>query len=124
MATVIDFADALNEMKEGQELIELVSEISAILGKKYVTLDTNTRSENYDEYMDKGPRTVFDWGNGVELVFEPDCEDSVTMKIYLLESKWGEDKRPFDLNLKFNKLSRIYGVNGSQIGSGIILSES
>ena len=105
-----------DELIRSTEHYDLISKAKIEL-RNYLTLVK-------DEYMDKGPRTVFDWGNGVELVFEPDCEDSVTMKIYLLESKWGEDKRPFDLNLKFNKLSRIYGVNGSQIGSGIILSEN
>ena len=120
MGVVIDFADALNEMNEGQHLMELVSEVSAILGRKYDTLDTNTRSEHYDDWMDKGPRTEVGWNNGVSLVFEPEAPDKVTMKIYLEERTWGEGRRPVDLDRQYNRLARIYGVNGGRIASGVV----
>ena len=120
MGVVIDFADALNEMNEGQHLMELVSEVSAILGRKYDTLDTNTRSEHYDDWMDKGPRTEVGWNNGVSLVFEPEATDKVTMKIYLEERTWGEGRRPVDLERQYNRLARIYGVNGGRIASGVV----
>ena len=120
MGVVIDFADALNEMNEGQHLMELVSEVSAILGRKYDTLDTNTRSEHYDDWMDKGPRTEVGWNNGVSLVFEPEATDKVTMKIYLEERTWGEGRRPVDLYRQYNRLARIYGVNGGRIASGVV----
>ena len=120
MGVVIDFADALNEMNEGQHLMELVSEVSAILGRKYDTLDTNTRSEHYDDWMDKGPRTEVGWNNGVSLVFEPEATDKVTMKIYLEERTWGEGRRPVDLDRQYNRLARIYGVNGVRIASGVV----
>lgn len=120
MGVVIDFADALNEMNEGQHLMELVSEVSAILGRKYDTLDTNTRSEHYDDWMDKGPRTEVGWNNGVSLVFEPEATDKVTMKIYLEERTWGEGRRPVDLDKQYNRLARIYGVNGGRIASGVV----
>ena len=120
MGVVIDFADALNEMNEGQHLMELVSEVSAILGRKYDTLDTNTRSEHYDDWMDKGPRTEGGWNNGVSLVFEPEATDKVTMKIYLEERTWGEGRRPVDLDRQYNRLARIYGVNGGRIASGVV----
>ena len=120
MGVVIDFADALNEMNEGQHLMELVSEVSAILGRKYDTLDTNTRSEHYDDWMDKGPRTEVGWNNGVSLVFEPEATDKVTMNIYLEERTWGEGRRPVDLDKQYNRLARIYGVNGGRIASGVV----
>ena len=120
MGVVIDFADALNEMNEGQHLMELVSEVSAILGRKYDTLDTNPRSEHYDAWMDKGPRTEVGWNNGVSLVFEPEATDKVTMKIYLEERTWGEGRRPVDLDRQYNRLARIYGVNGGRIASGVV----
>ena len=120
MGVVIDFADALNEMNEGQHLMELVSEVSAILGRKYDTLDTNTRAEHYDDWMDKGPRTEVGWNNGVSLVFEPEATDKVTMKIYLEERTWGEGRRPVDLDRQYNRLARIYGVNGGRIASGVV----
>ena len=120
MGVVIDFADALNEMNEGQHLMELVSEVSAILGRKYDTLDTNTRAEHYDDWMDKGPRTEVGWNNGVSLVFEPEAEDKVTMKIYLEERTWGEGRRPVDLDRQYSRLARIYGVNDGRIASGVV----
>ena len=120
MGVVIDFADALNEMNEGQHLMELVSEVSAILGRNYDKLDTNTRSEHYDDWMDKGPRTEVGWDNGVSLVFEPEATDKVTMKIYLEERTWGEGRRPVDLDRQYNRLARIYGVNGGRIASGVV----
>jgi hypothetical protein len=81
MATVVDFADALDELSEGQDLLMLISEISAILGRKYDTLDTNTRSEDYNAWMEMGSRTEVSWPVGVTLVFEPDAKVPMTLVI-------------------------------------------
>tara|TARA_R100001163_G_C5031784_1_gene171822 strand:- start:449 stop:913 length:465 start_codon:yes stop_codon:yes gene_type:complete len=59
MAVVVDFADCLEEFKYGQSFIEAISEVSAYLGRRFDTLDTNMHDDM--ETFDNGPRTEASW---------------------------------------------------------------
>ena len=59
MAIVVDFADCLEEFRYAQGFIEAVSEVSAYLGRRFDTLDTNMHDES--ETFEKGSRTEASW---------------------------------------------------------------